>query len=229
VRKLFLIALATLLLGVSIIGFGAIPVQAAIGITVSPGSGNSTIIVIGNEFPTGGYTVTLYWDAEAVPLPTFPAVISTIDAGDFAYFEAIINMPEGAAPGLHNVTARIIDTNYTASTTFTVLNTIGTRGSSGASGAMGATGPQGITGPQGAAGANGDTGAKGDTGLKGDTGTKGDTGLKGDTGIQGLQGVQGPPGPVGTTGTVLGIVAVVLTLLTIALLLLGKIKKWILG
>jgi hypothetical protein len=213
-RKLFMIAIAVLLIGMTIFGFGAIPAQAA-GIKLSPTSGFSAITISGTGF---NGQVTIYWDD--VEIPTVP---STIYAYEQTTFTVIISVPTQTEPGLHTITAESASAAgaavVTASARFMVEDM---------------TGPQGTPGPQGPAGTPtegsvGPQGEQGIQGIQGIQGEKGDTGLQGPMGSPGPQGEKGDPGPVGTAGTVLSVVAIVISLIAIGLLILGKMKKWIMG
>jgi hypothetical protein len=215
-RRIFMVVIAALLIGMTIFGFGAVPAQAA-GLTLTPDAGISAITVTGIGF-TG--TVTFYWDK--IEIPTVPI---TIYAYEKQPFTVIISVPTQTEPGYHTVMASCLSATgagtITASARFLVEDMTGPQGTPGPQGPPGTA----VTGP----GSVGAQGVPGIQGLPGIPGEKGETGLQGPPGAPGAKGEKGDPGPVGTAGTVLSIVAIVLSLLTIGLLILGKLKKWIMA
>jgi hypothetical protein len=213
-----LVACLVMLLG------SAASVLAAGAITLTPTSGFAALTVSGSGFFGG--TVTIYWDD--VQIPTVPMVVIADPSGNFT---AIISVPTQTRPGDHNVTATsmqtvatggqtgapsIITVTYTGSAIFKVIDMTG------------------LTGPAGPAGPTGDMGPRGPAGAAGALGTQGEPGPQGPQGEQGEQGPPGETGATGATGAVtagmsMSIVALILALVAIGLMVLGKLKKWIVG
>jgi hypothetical protein len=206
-RNWLRIALILLLVCIPFFSF-TVPVSAA-SLTLTPEVGFAALTVYGSGFYSNSL-ITIYWDKEAVP--TVPLNVYATEKGEFT---AIISVPIQDVPGFHTVTASGISAagagTTSASARFEVLDMTGPQGT---------TGPSGPTGP---AGSSGGIGPQGDKGPQGPAGTPGPAGAKGET------GPAGPPGPVGTAGTIFSIIALVISLIVVVLLLLGKIKKWIMG
>ena len=175
-------------------------------ITLSPESGFSSITVSGSGFMG---VVSIYWDSTPPPLPTVPTVVYASAGTNYNEFTAIITVPTQTAPGVHTVTATDID-GHIADADFTVIDM---------------TGPQGPRGEPGPAGTAGPAGA---TGAPGEPGPRGEQGLPGERGITGPQGETGPPGEPGS-GSGLSILALVLAIIALAIAVLGRIKKWVIG
>jgi len=198
-------------------------VVGAAGITLTPSSGFSALTVQGTGFFG---TVTIYWDETAIP--TVPMAVIPDPSGNFT---AIISVPTQTAPGTHTVKATSSQTvpstlptgqptsstiTYTASAPFRVVDM---------------TGPQGLQGPAGPAG---ETGARGITGAAGAQGPQGEPGPQGPQGEPGPQGPQGESGTAGvsgvaTAGLSMSILALILAIVALAFMVLGKLKKWIVG
>lgn len=201
----------------------ATEVIGAPAIILSPSSGFSAVTVTGTSFAG---PVTIFWDDK--PIPTVPLNILPDLNGNFS---AIISVPTQTARGGHVVKATSAQTiavvgasgqpstttiNYTASAIFEVVDMTGPSGPEGPAGPAGETGARGLTGPAGAQGL---------------PGKPGEQGLKGEPGEQGLQGEPGPQSPSGenTAGVTMSIVAIILALIALGLMILGKIKKWVVG
>ena len=132
-------------------------------------------------------------------IPTVPSPLYSSDTQDGS-FTAIITVLTPDEPGEHEITARDQE-GFHASAVFTVIDMTGPAGEAGV------PGPAGDTGPAGPAGRPGPAGEPGPIGPPGDT---------------------GPAGEAGPGGGI-SIVAIILSLIAIGLVLVGKIKKWVLG
>lgn len=216
-RRVFMVAVATILIAITVFGFGAIPAQAA-SITLTPDSGFSAITITGIGF---GGQITVYWDKEEIP--TVPITIYAYEKQEFS---CIISVPTQTDPGYHTVTVSALSASgagtVSASARFNVEDMTGPTGPTGPKGDAGSSGTisAGTAGPQGEPGPIGPAGVAGPAGA---------TGPEGPAGPKGSAGEQGPPGPVGTAGTILSVVAIIISLATVILLLLGKLKKWIMN
>jgi hypothetical protein len=198
--------------------FLAVPASAQFGvpaIALTPSSGFSAITVTGSGFSPGS-VVTIWWDN--VQIPTVPTQViasySTDQVGAFpGTFSAIISVPTQTTPGGHNVAANGVPLQTGATTIATAVFTVVDM--------KGAPGPSGSPGPTGAAGLAGSTGPKGDTGPAG----------VGAAGPVGATGPAGPVGPAGAPGAVTGIsiIALVIAFITLILIILAKLKKFVLG
>lgn len=198
-----------------VIGAGAI--------TLSPSSGFSAITITGTGF---NGTVTISWDG--TPIPTVPSTIVPDPSGNFS---AIISVPTQTVPGNHEVKATSGQTITTGGDTGKPTTTTYTYTASAIFEVVDMTGPEGPEGPAGPAGENG---ARGLTGSAGAQGLQGEPGLQGPQGESGEQGPQGEPGEQGAAGAAvagvtMSIVALVLALVALGLMILGKVKKWIVG
>ena len=183
-------------------------------ITLSPSTGFSALTISGTGFPYGT-TVSIYWDTNQVP--TVPSPIVPNQSGAFT---AIITVPDQTPAGDHVVIARSSApatgaAQVQAGASFRVVDM---------------KGPAGPTGPAGPAGPAGPSGASGSAsqGPAGPTGPPGPTGPKGEPGLTGPQGEPGPAGSSGAAPTI-SILALILALAAIAIAILSRIKKWIIG
>ena len=175
-------------------------------ITLTPTSGFAAINVTGTRFLG---TITILWDN--VPIPTVPSPLFAEGT-----FSAIITVPTQTTPGTHVVTAT--DNQKlpaTANAPFEVLD------------AKGSAGPTGLAGPVGPAGPSGASVSS----SQGPTGPIGAAGPTGPTGAAGPIGSQGDPGPAGSPGAapIISIAALILALAAIAIAILSRLKKWIVG
>lgn len=178
----------------------------AAAITLTPTSGFATINVTGTRFLG---TITILWDN--VPIPTVPSPL--VAEGTFS---AIITVPTQTTPGTHTVTAT--DNQKlpaSANAPFEVLD------------ARGPAGPTGVAGPSGPAGPSGASGSssQGPTGPTGAAGPSGPRGPAGPTGSQGDAGAAGVPGKA----PIISILALILALASIAIAILSRLKKWVVG
>jgi hypothetical protein len=231
IRVLTLVLIIALILSLCI----AIPAAAQFGspaISLSPTSGFAATTVSGTGFPSFS-TITLWWDGSQIP--TVPATI-TASAGDtgsnyLGTFTAIITVPTQTTPGAHTVSARGIPPQtgsaVIANATFTVVDMKGTTGPAGTPGPAGPKGDTGATGPAGAPGAA-SPGLPGPTGATGATGQTGAQGIQGPAGPQGLPGPEGPQGAPGAI-TGISIFALIIGLAVLVLIILAKLKKFVLS
>ncbi len=197
----FFVVLA-LLLALALVGANADEMRSQVRarITLTPESGFSATTVSGIGFYGG--EITIYWDGE--PIPTVPSPLYPYDALDGS-FTAIISVPTQAEPGEHTVTARN-EENYRDSATFELID---------------------ITGPQGPPGEPGLPGERGPAGMQGSHGSPGEPGLPGK---EGPPGPPGEPGPQGESApAVLCIMALLVALIALGLVILGRLKKWVIG
>lgn len=225
--------------------------QGAASITLTPSSGFATTTVTGQDFPYPASSVNISWDGNRVP--TYPEVVSVDVGGDFT---ATITVPTQTSPGAHTVTAKVDsggpESIYSASATFTVIDMTGPTGPTGepGGGSEGATGPAGPPGPEGPPGEGGPDGPDGpipdhewsgtslrfedphsSTGwsefvdLQGPQGPQGLPGEAGANGEPGPQGEQGEPGPTGG----ISVAAMVLAVVTFGWMLIGLLKRLVLG
>jgi hypothetical protein len=215
---------------------------------LSPTSGFSTVTITGRGFLAQNESlppIIISWDNQVIP--TVPSPIIDYWTGEFT---AIISVPTQTVTGNHSVKAlqQISTGNITGEASFTVIDMRGAQGFSGGGGGgigpPGPAGPQGLPGAQGPSGAQGPAGPAGASGGGGGIGPEGPRGLQGMVGLPGPAGAQGPAGPAGAIGpagaagpegpsgasgtiTSISIIALVVSLGTLALLILGKMKKWI--
>jgi Collagen triple helix repeat (20 copies) len=200
-----------------------VEVAGAAGITLTPSSGFSALTIQGTGFFG---TVTIYWDE--TPIPTVPMTVTPDPYGNFT---AIISVPTQTVPGTHTVKATSSQTVPSQGATGAPTSSIYTYTASATFRVVDMTGPQGLQGPAGPAG---DTGPRGITGSAGAQGPQGEPGPQGPQGEPGPQGLQGEPGPAGATGIAtaslsMSILALILAIVALALMVFGKIKKWIVG
>jgi hypothetical protein len=214
-------------------------------LALSPASGISAVTVVGDGFQNAYGLVNIYWDS--VQIPTIPADVWIGTEMNPYGFTAMISVPTQTSPGDHVVTARVEggatgSIAITASAVFTVVDTQGPAGETGPKGDTGEAGPQGPPGPTGSVvTTSGPPGETGPAGLSVRTASVDSTGQltltlsDGQTvsagSVMGPQGPAGPPGPAGATGAVMGIsiLALILALATVVLIILSKLKKWIMS
>lgn len=223
-------------------------------ITLNPVSGNSTVLIAGDNFNSGDL-VSIFWDNIVMPTLPEPIYIAASDFPTLNSFTAVIGIPSQAASiGNHTIlavgytydsTTGLYDIpDVSAQATFTIVSNIGPAGPQGPAGFSGAqgpkgdqgepgpTGPQGPTGPAGPQGPAGPAGGVVQTpGPTGPAGSPGPQGLAGPIGPQGPQGPTGPQGPAGTSGALTGIsiAAIVISLSVLILMILSRLKKFVLG
>jgi hypothetical protein len=222
-KRVILFVVVPLILSGVILGVNATEVIGAAAITLSPESGFSALTVTG----IGYYgTVTIYWDE--IPIPTVPL---TIIPDAYGKFSAIISVPTQTVPGAHIVRATSMQTVVVGGATGQPVTTTYTYTAEGVFNVVDMAGPEGPEGPAGPAGGTGEKGATGPAGTQGLPGEPGPQGPQGEPGEQGPQGIPGPQGPSGATGVSvsMSVVAIVLALVALGLMILGKIKKWIVG
>lgn len=210
-RRFSLFVILALLLTLVLVGATGDRVYSQVGdvpasITLSPTSGFSAITVSGVGFYG---VVTIHWDNNPTPLYTVPTIVYAYAETQEAWFTAIISVPTQTEPGVHLVTVVDREGND-ADAEFTVVDMTGPQGPPGEQGPTGSTGPAGATGP---------------AGEQGPPGEPGPTGERGSQGIQGETGPAGEPGPGGG----MSIIALVLAIIALALAVLGRIKKWVIG
>jgi len=150
--------------GFVVIGFCGSVALAAPLISLSPSSGFSTVMVVGNGFsPTSN--IIIYWNN--ISIPSYPSPLLTNFFGEFT---AIINVPNQTTPGFYNIS--VMDSlGGQSSSFFTVVNMTGPEG------------PIGNTGPQGPEGISGEKGDTGDQGVQGIQGVEGDQGPQVEIGL----------------------------------------------
>jgi hypothetical protein len=201
----------------------ATEVIGASAITLSPSSGFSAITVTGAGFFG---TVTIYWDD--VPVPTVPLTVVPDPNGNFS---AIISVTTQTVPGRHTVKATSMQQTTPPVGTGQPMTTTYTYTASAIFEVVDMTGPEGPEGPAGPAGENGARGLTGPTGAQGPAGEPGTQGPQGEPGPQGPQGEPGEQGASGVAvaGVTMSIVALILALVALGLMVLGKVKKWIVG
>jgi hypothetical protein len=227
------IRILTLVVIISLIAslFLAIPAFAQFAtpaITLSPTSGIAAMTVSGTGFAFGS-TITVWWDGSQVPTVPASIIVSGGDTYTGGTFTAIITVPTQTTPGTHTVSARGSSPQTGAAVivnaTFTVVDMKGQPGPTGS------PGPAGTKGDTGATGSTGATGPAGSTGAKGDTGATGPTGPQGIQGPAGPQGSPGPEGPQGAPGAITGIsiFALLIAIITLVLIILAKLKKFVLS
>ena len=207
-KRLTFFCIMTLLLTLVQVGISADKVYSQAGapppsITLSPSSGFSAITVSGAGFARG--EIFIYWERDRMPTVPVHVYPSDTQAGNFT---AIITVPTQTSPGQYEILAT--DQVVTASAMFEVVDM---------------TGPQG---PPGVAGPSGGTGSQGSPGETGPAGEPGPVGPPGEPGTTGEVGPPGPPGEAGPGGGI-SIVAIVLAFIALGFVLLGKIKKWVVG
>jgi len=183
-------------------------------ITLTPNTGFAALTISGTGFPFGT-TVSIFWDANQVP--TVPAAVVPTQTGTFT---AIIAVPDQTPAGDHAVIARSSTAptggaQVQAGTSFRVVDMRGPAGP---------TGPAGPAGPSGASG----SASQGTPGPTGPAGATGPTGPPGPTGAAGPQGETGPAGSSGAAPAI-SVLALILAVIAIAIAVLGRLKKWIIG
>jgi hypothetical protein len=210
-RRVWFLALVTIcsLSAVFMVTVPAFSQTPGVTITLTPSSGFTATTVSGNAFLG---EVSIYW--AGVKVPTIPVrVLPVSAAGATAVvpgpFTAIVSVPPGTKPGQYVIRAQD-PRGVEAEATFIVVDL---SGPPGAVGLRGDTGPAGPAGPPGLAGSTGLPGPTGPTGPKGETG---------------LTGAAGDSGTAAST-PIIGIVALIIAIIALGLVLVGRVKKWIMG
>jgi len=224
VKKIILSVAIPLVVSLLMLLIPATGAIAAGAITLNPTSGFAALTIFGSGFFGGA--VTIYWDE--IQIPTVPMTIIADPSGNFT---AIISVPTQTTPGDHIVKATSMQTVTTGGQTGSPSTTTITYSGTAIFRVVDMTGPKGSEGP---AGSTGDMGPRGPAGAAGAQGLQGEPGSQGPQGEPGPQGPQGEPGPSGssgatTAGVSMSIVAIILALVAIGLMILGKLKKWIVG
>jgi hypothetical protein len=206
-----LVGLGALFVGIEVAYSQTLPPAA---ITLTPNTGFAALTISGTGFPLGT-SVSIFWDANQVP--TVPSAVVPTQAGTFT---AIITVPDQTPAGDHAVIARSSvpatgGAQVQAGASFRVIDMKGPAGPTGSPGPAGPAGPSGASGSasQGPAGPTGPVGPTGPTGPPGQTGPQGDT---------------GPAGSSGAAPTI-SVLALILALAAIAIAILSRLKKWIIG
>jgi hypothetical protein len=215
-------------------------------ITLTPSSGYAVVMVSGSGFYG---LVSIYWDGNVNPLPTYPTEVWTGTEQDPSAFSALIVVPTPLAVGPHQVTVTgqsATGAPLTATATFTVVDMRGPAGPPGPAGPAGPVGPEGPPGATGPAGPAGSSGSDG-TGIEsaenngdgtftliftdGSSFTTDDlSGPTGEPGPAGPTGPQGPPGPTGEMGPAggLSIAAIILAVAALGWMAIGVLKRLLL-
>jgi hypothetical protein len=231
-KKIISIVFTSLVIGIIVLALFPAAIFGGGVITLTPSSGISAITVSGSGF-AAMVPVTIYWDNVAIP--TVPMNVVPDAGGNFT---AIISVPTQTTPGNHIVKAANSATVTTGGQTgYPSTTTVPYEGSA-VFNVIDMTGPQG---PEGPAGPQGDMGSKGLTGATGPQGSQGEPGPQGPPGPQGSAGesVVQEESAVGTStssssgattaGLSMSIVALIIALVALALVIFGKLKKWIVG
>jgi len=238
--------LVVLTLALSLIPVSSIMAQEPVPtITLSPEGGFSAVTIVGEHFPypfMSTYSVRTLWDGEEIP--NYPGHEYFTDTQVDISFVVIISVPTQAAPGPHTVSAYLSSLEgdtpaYSAE--FTVLDMTGPQGIQGVAGPAGPAGA-GVAGAKGDKGDTGAQGAVGPAGLQGPAGPQGPpgpvvtvtvepTGTVASASVTGPQGPPGPQGPAGEPGAITGIsiAALGIALIAFILILIGFIKKIVVG
>jgi hypothetical protein len=206
-RRIWLLAILSIccLTAAAMVAVPALSQTAGVTITLTPASGFAATTVSGNAFLG---EVSIYW--AGVKVPTTPIHVIPTSVGATAVtpgpFTAIVNVPAGTKPGQYVIRAED-PRGVEAEATFTVVDL---------------SGPPGIAGP------------KGDTGPAGPAGSAGSIGPPGPAGPVGPVGKPGPAGATGEAGAaastpIIGYIAIIVVIIALGLVLVGRVKKWIMG
>lgn len=220
--------LGSLIIGVPVTAQTPTPtpdMEPTLTLDLSPDSGFSVVTVTGeingSQYNYSFEMVEIFWDN--VRIPTVPAVVY-IEYDEYEmgmYFSAIISVPTQTEPGNHTIRAEVTGYDYYSeapdpiiikdTATFEVIDMTGPAGEDGPPGARGPAGP---IGPAGATGSTGPSGSRGSSGAI---------------------GPMGPPGPAGAPGATTSVVTGVSILAflmggaALVLIILAKLKKWVIG
>lgn len=181
------------------------------------------VLVLGEGFPAmvqdSPNLIRVFWGAS--PMPTAPHPVQVHSDGVFA---TIVVVPEGTATGDHTILVWDSSPPVALVPVEATLNVVEMIGQPGPPGPPGSQGQSGM-GVRGTDGQPGPIGPEGPPGAKGATGPAGPEGPAGPGGPQGEQGLPGEPG----AALGLSIAALILGLIVLAIVLLGKAKRVIVG